>query len=187
MVGIGVTFQGVRYALFSFHRDAVRRASPIRLLPPGGAASARLYAAHSVWQQIVLSAGNGQRTLHLAVTGSAITGNADAALRSPCQPRTGRIASARTVSAFRPLATGISCCMRERPPAETFQWIETLNGDLTLMSLATHRYLRVDFNTGAPMATVPPRTQRTEGVRFDWHASPPRIRAARRQEVKRNH
>lgn len=30
-------------------------------------------------------------------------------------------------------------------PADTFQWIETFTGDLTSMSLTTHRYLRLDW------------------------------------------
>jgi hypothetical protein len=36
--------------------------------------------------------------------------------------------------------------LRAGPPSdgETFQWMETLHGDLMLMSLATHRYLRLE-------------------------------------------
>jgi hypothetical protein len=53
--------------------------------------------------------------------------------------------------------------------AETFQWIETFTGDLTLMSLKTHRYLRVDFASGKVVADSPgPEPNGPEGVRFDW-------------------
>jgi xylan 1,4-beta-xylosidase len=55
-------------------------------------------------------------------------------------------------------------------PAESFQWIETFTGELTLMSLTTHRYLRVDFNSGALVADSPgPEPNGPDGVRFDWH------------------
>jgi hypothetical protein len=54
--------------------------------------------------------------------------------------------------------------------AETFQWIETMAGDLTLMSLETDRYLRVDFATGKLFADSPgPEPTGPPGVRFDWH------------------
>jgi hypothetical protein len=54
--------------------------------------------------------------------------------------------------------------------AETFQWIETFTGDLTLLSLKTNRYLRVDFASGKLFADSPgPEPNGPEGVRFDWH------------------
>ena len=54
-------------------------------------------------------------------------------------------------------------------PSESFQWIETFTGELTLMSLTTHRYLRMDFKTGALVADSPgPEPNGPEGVRFDW-------------------
>ena len=36
------------------------------------------------------------------------------------------------------------CAPVRRRDGETFQWMETLYGDLMLMSLATHRYLRLE-------------------------------------------
>ena len=177
MVGIGVTFQGVRYALFSFHRDAGEAGfadfDSFHLEEPQARAFTRPIP---YGQQIVLSAGNGQRTLHLAVTGSAITGNADAGTTlSVVNRELGRIAFCAHGQCISAAGDGHIVLHAGAPgPAETFQWIETLNGDLTLMSLATHRYLRVDFNTGAPMADSPgPEPNGPEGVRFDWHASPP--------------
>jgi hypothetical protein len=46
-----------------------------------------------------------------------------------------------------PRSDGTSAvALRAGPPGdgETFQWMETLYGDLMLMSLATHRYLRLE-------------------------------------------
>jgi hypothetical protein len=54
-------------------------------------------------------------------------------------------------------------------PAETFQWIETFTSELTLLSLTTHRHLRVDFETGALFADSPgPEPNGPDSVRFDW-------------------
>jgi hypothetical protein len=52
--------------------------------------------------------------------------------------------------------------------AETFQWMESLDGDLILMSLATNRYLRVDPG-GRVLADSPgPRPDGQDGVRLGW-------------------
>ena len=42
--------------------------------------------------------------------------------------------------------------------AETFQWIETFTGELTLLSLATKRYVRLDADTGVLRADARART-----------------------------
>jgi xylan 1,4-beta-xylosidase len=53
--------------------------------------------------------------------------------------------------------------------SETFQWIETFTGELTLLSLSTHRYLRCDPATGALRADSPgPHPNGRDGVRWDW-------------------
>lgn len=53
--------------------------------------------------------------------------------------------------------------------AETFQWIETFDGELTLMSLETNRFLRIDPATGTILADSPgPRPDGVDGVRFHW-------------------
>lgn len=53
--------------------------------------------------------------------------------------------------------------------AETFQWIETPRGDLTLLSLTTHRYLRVHQETGAVTADSPgPHRDRNDGELLHW-------------------
>jgi hypothetical protein len=46
--------------------------------------------------------------------------------------------------------------------------METFTGETILMSLATHRFLRVDESTGAVFADSPgPRPDGRDGVRFE--------------------
>jgi xylan 1,4-beta-xylosidase len=53
--------------------------------------------------------------------------------------------------------------------AETFQWIETFTGELTLLSLATQRYVRLDADTGVLRADARgPHPNRRDGVRWAW-------------------
>jgi hypothetical protein len=53
--------------------------------------------------------------------------------------------------------------------AQSFQWIETLTGELALLSLATQRYLRIDPATGAITADSPgPVPDGSDGVRLVW-------------------
>jgi hypothetical protein len=56
--------------------------------------------------------------------------------------------------------------------AESFQWIETPNGDLVLMSIETHRFLRIDPSTKLIAADSPgPEPGGKDGVRFLWKLS----------------
>jgi xylan 1,4-beta-xylosidase len=58
--------------------------------------------------------------------------------------------------------------------AAAFQWIESWNNDLILLSLATHRYLRLDPQTGQVTADAPgPAPSRRDGVCLDWQFSSP--------------
>lgn len=51
----------------------------------------------------------------------------------------------------------------------TFQWMETFEGDLTLMSLANNRFLRIDPGSSRIVADSPgPRPDGRDGVRFRW-------------------
>jgi hypothetical protein len=55
--------------------------------------------------------------------------------------------------------------------AETFQWTETPYGDLMLLSLATHRHLRVDLHNGTVSADQPgAMPERNDGACFRWNA-----------------
>jgi hypothetical protein len=58
---------------------------------------------------------------------------------------------------------------RGRPgEAETFQWMETFDGDLILMSLVTKRYLRVDPGGRVRADSPGPRPDGQDGVRLRW-------------------
>jgi hypothetical protein len=57
----------------------------------------------------------------------------------------------------------------EPATAETFQWTETPYGDLILMSLVTHRHLRVEPNSNMLSADSPgPKPDRKDGSCFAW-------------------
>ncbi len=59
--------------------------------------------------------------------------------------------------------------------SETFQWIETFTGELILMSLATHRYVRLEADTGLLRAdSRGPHPNRGDGVRWEWSFAPGR-------------
>jgi hypothetical protein len=50
---------------------------------------------------------------------------------------------------------------------QVFQWIDTLTDEVTLLSLKTHRYLRVDKEKGALVADSPgPVPDGQDGTRF---------------------
>lgn len=53
--------------------------------------------------------------------------------------------------------------------AETFQWMETVYGDLLLMSLITHRYVQIAPGRPAIFADQPgPRSDRRDGACLGW-------------------
>jgi hypothetical protein len=174
MVTIGVTFQGVRYALFSFHRG------------PGEAGFADFDSIevkepnpHGLTRPIPY-----RQTIELGtnahVPSFAIAQSGNSVVALPNQPtpfvvvdqKLGRVAL-RGKNGFLSVGTDGRVSLRNQAagPAETFQWIETFTGELTLLSLQTDRYLRVDFKTGALIADSPgPEPNGPEGVRFDWKA-----------------
>lgn len=150
MVTIGVTFQGVRYGMFSYHRgtgaagyadfDSFDLKEPL----PHGFTHPIPYG-----RQIQLRAGDGMRF-------------------TVVDRKLGRVAL-EAGGAFLSVAPDGAVSMHKGAPgaAETFQWIETFNYELTLMSLTTHRYLRDDAATGKLVADSPgPEPDGPLGVRF---------------------
>jgi hypothetical protein len=67
-------------------------------------------------------------------------------------------------------ADGSAALTRKTPgKAESFQWIETPNGDLVLMSLETNRFLRIDPASRRIVADSPgPAPDGSDGARFGW-------------------
>ena len=152
-----ITFQGVRYSLFSYHTapDA-----------EGGFAD---FDSMDVAEQPKPALPFGKRIqLSVEGTGALVAlGKIDAF--TVIDRGLGRVAlsvDGRCVSVD---PAGVATLRRGDPTdAETFQWIDTFDGDLILLSIATKRYLRVD-TTGRILADAPgPRPDRSDGVRFRW-------------------
>ncbi len=61
--------------------------------------------------------------------------------------------------------------LKKSPPtdAETFQWTENVYGDVMLLSLVTHRHIRIDPESGAISANHPgPKPDRKDGSCLRW-------------------
>jgi hypothetical protein len=166
------TFQGVRYALFSYNTANER----------GGAAD---FDAFSVDQPaprgLMRPIPYGQRVKFVAM-----------------DREYGLSASARGLAAATPTAFEVvdmklgrvalqsehgrlgidddgAATLDARAPAEAqaFQWIETPTGELVLMSLRTHKFLRVDPRTRQLAAdSATPLPDNSDGTRFIWSPTP---------------
>lgn len=172
MLFIGVTFQGVRYALFNFHRgdgdggyadfDSFDLEEP----NPHGITRPIPYG-----KRIELSTVNGNQSVKLAVASGGVSASVDRSTPFAVVDRNlGRVAL-KAPGGYLTVAEAGAVSLSAGVPgtAETFQWIETMTGELTLMSLETNRYLRVDFATGKLLADCPgPESNGPLGVRFDW-------------------
>jgi beta-xylosidase len=165
------TFQGVRYALFhynargstggyaDFDRFDVREPHPRALsqpIPVGRAITLRAssrdtpFAVDGQTRFTVVDRGLGRVALRAGARWLSVSPTSD---------------STSTVS----LRVGVPT------DSQTFQWIETPYGDLTLMSLATHRYLRLEADgsvTGDGLGAEPDPAS-PELLR--WQAVTPRL------------
>ena len=179
------TFQGVRYALFHYNDGGTPRgggyadfdAMTVRERQPRG-----LTAPIPVGRTIALATVGGDAVL--TVAGDSLRGvRAAGAPDSPAAAGflvvdrgLGRVAL-RTAAGFVSVDTAGAASrvvVRSGEPGETetFQWIETPYGDLALLSLATHRYLRIDAGGGAVAADSPgPSPDRVDGTTFRWRVA----------------
>ena len=134
------TFQGVRYTLFHYNTRGA----------PGGVAdfdAMHVYEPdpHAFTRPIPLG-----RTITLRSAGRdthfALDGQTGFTIVDRGLGRVALRAGNRYVSVLRVTDSTSAVSLRSGAPSdgETFQWIETPYGDLTLMSLATHRYLRLE-------------------------------------------
>jgi hypothetical protein len=162
------TFQGVRYALFSYNTTGAE----------GGFAdfdSIDVYQPHTHGLKRPIPYGRSIRLASFhATTGLAASGERLAS-EVPTRfeivdRRLGSVAlrSGRryvTVAEDGRVALGVA----QAGPAQNFQWIETPTGELVLMSLATNRFLRIDPQTGDVRADSPgPMPDDSDGTRFIW-------------------
>ena len=176
------TFQGVRYALFhyttgdapggyaDFGRFSVDEPHPCGLrqpIPVGRRVRLAPFGAGSV-----LAVQDGVVT---AVSAGDPLASSTAAQFTVVDRGLGRIAlqvGRAYVSVRAPGGSGaVTVRAGEPTAAETFQWTETPYGDLMLLSLATHRHLRAEPDSGAVSAGHPgPSSDRRDGSCFSWQA-----------------
>jgi hypothetical protein len=162
------TFQGIRYSLFAYNTGGVN----------GGTAAFDSFAVEQPHPRGVLRPiPAGQRVRFtsvraehgLGVAGDALTAGPPAVFRVR-DLSLGRVALEQG-SRFVSVAADGSVALSEKTPgpAESFQWIETPNGDLVLMSLVTHRFLRIDPASRRIAAdSTGPLPDGSDGVRFQW-------------------
>lgn len=153
-----ITFQGVRYSLFAYNTEG------------GVAAGYADFDSIEVLEQsrrpiplgkrIELSRHDGGGKLHF---------DANDAFKI-VDRKLGRVAL-RSGGGYVSVDTTGRVALRNGSPgrAETFQWMESWDEDLILMSLATNRFVRIDPETGQIMADSPgPSPDAKDGVRFRW-------------------
>ena len=165
------TFQGVRYSLFNYataggngHADF----DDVRIDEP---------CPHGLTQPIPYGK---SITLTSRADGAALVATTDTLASGPPAGGTpfrvvdrtvGRIAlqtrDGRFVSAS-PTGDKLTLVAHAPTDAETFQWVDLQRGDLMLMSLATHRYLRARPDGPAVANHVGPRPDRRDGSCFAW-------------------
>jgi beta-xylosidase len=155
------TFQGVRFALFHYGSDAASPAS-------GHAdfAGFTLDEPHPHGRTVPIPVG---RDITLtSVGGPTLAVGGESRFRVVDRGK-GRVALRASDGRFVSVEPDGRVALRGGDPAdaETFQWVETMRGDLALLSLATHRYLRLDAESGAVTADHPgPRRGKPDGSRF---------------------
>lgn len=162
------TFQGVRYALFNYSSpgsgggyadfDAIKVDEPL----PTGLMKPIPYGRAIHLKPHGQAAGLRRKGASLAVGAAESIHVEDLGL--------GRVAL-RLGGAYITVAADASVTLAKRKPgqAQGFQWIETPTGELVLMSLVNHRFLRIDPATRRVTADSPgPQSDGKDGVRFDW-------------------
>lgn len=174
------TFQGVRYSLFSYHRGegaggyadfdrlTVDEPHPRGLMTPipfGKKITLAVFGADSM---LVVKDGSLS-----AVPAADPLANGLAAQFKVVDRGLGRVAlqwGDKFISVASPGGKGQVTFKGGRPTdAETFQWMENVYGDLILLSLVTHRHLRVELGNGVVTADHPgPRPDRKDGSCFIW-------------------
>ena len=158
-----ITFQGVRYAMFAFNAAG----------SAGGYADFDFMHIHEPRPRGRQPIPYGQRVM----LRSTLEGAAPAAIESPfviVDRGLGRVSLER---GDRVLSVGehgnVAFAAAGEDQGQVFQWVETLTGEITLLSLKTHRYLRVDPAAAALAADSPgPVPDGKDGTRFTWIAAP---------------
>jgi xylan 1,4-beta-xylosidase len=166
-----LTFQGVRYALFSYN---VRGA--------GGFADFDAFEVHEpnprgltrpipYGSAVALTTAGLAPTLWMTATDGALHAAGAPGTRFTMLDRgLGRVALQSAAGVVTAGPDGrLSLQRGPAGTADTFQWIETFTGELILLSLSTHRYVRVDGESGELRTDSPgPHPNGRDGVRWHW-------------------
>jgi xylan 1,4-beta-xylosidase len=165
------TFQGIRYSLFAFNTTGVKGGTAtfdaFEVVQPHPRGLMRRVPVGARVRFTSTGASHG-----LGIKGGALAATAPADFRIR-DMKLGRVALEHR-GRFVSIANEGTVTLTATSPgsAESFQWIETPNGDLVLMSLATHRFLRIDPATLRITADSPgPLPDGSDGVRFHWTRS----------------
>ncbi len=167
-VTIGVTFQGVRYSLFAYNT----------LTNHGGYADFDFFDLREPEPHGLTRAIPYNREIELANAPVGATRNGGDASLTNSGPGSytvlnrglGRVAL-RSEGRLLSVSTDGTVTLQHASAAdaETFQWIETFTGELTLLSLRTHRYLALDAQSGRLNANSPgPEPDNRYQDQFRW-------------------
>ncbi|HEX6398713.1 MAG TPA: hypothetical protein VFZ95_14920, partial [Steroidobacteraceae bacterium] len=160
------TFQGIRYSLFAYNTRGATGGTAafdsFEVLQPNPRGLLRPIP----WGERVKFTSVGGN-LGLGVQGDALTAAAPAPFRVH-DMKLGRVALEHRGRFVSIGADRNATLVRKAPgDGESFQWIETPNGDVVLMSLATDRFLRIDPLSKRIVADSPgPLPDGSDGVRF---------------------
>jgi beta-xylosidase len=158
------TFQGVRFALFHYNTGGA----------PGGVADFDLMRIDEPHPRGLMRPIPVGRTITLQAAGRDTRFASDGRDRFSVVDRgLGRVAlraGTRYLSVTPQTDSTSSVALRAGTPGEreTFQWMETLYGDLVLMSLATHRYLRLEPDGHVSSDSAGPEPDPNDGTALRW-------------------
>jgi hypothetical protein len=160
------TFQGVRYALFHYNDHGA----------PGGQADFDSFTVAEPYPRGLMQPIPLGRTVSLTVFGGGpvltVGGESQFQVLDRGNGRVALGTGAGLVSVGSAGAAGTLALRAGEPGAgETFQWTENVYGDVMLLSLATHRYVRVEPASAAVSADHPgPKPDRQDGSCFTVRA-----------------
>jgi len=160
------TFQGIRYSLFAYTTKGEK----------GGTALFDSFVVEQPHPRGLLKAIPVGKSVRFAAVGTDHGLAAQGEMLAAAAPgnfrvrdmKLGRVALEQGGGFVSVAADGSVSLVRRKPgDAESFQWMETPNGDVVLMSLVNHRFLRIDPKTRRVTADSPgPLPDGSDGVRF---------------------
>jgi beta-xylosidase len=162
------TFQGVRFALFHYNAEGTL----------GGVADFDLVRVDEPNPRGLMRPIPVGRTIAIGAAGRDTPFIVDGARRFTVVDRgLGRVSlrAGRRFLSVTPLSDSTSApALRAEPPGdrETFQWMETMYGDLMLMSLATHRYLRLEPDGRLSSDSRGAEPDPNDGTALRWRLAP---------------